>query len=183
MFLIILQSLFFFLPAYISNAIPIILEKFQLFTFLKTPIDFGYKLKGNFIFGSTKTFRGIIGGTIGGVLCCYLQHLIFVNFDSLRFLFLFSYQDIHILILGFLLGIGEGLGDLFKSFIKRRLGFASSAMCFPLDQMSFLGAVFLSCFYYKMNFSNLIVILIISPLIPLVANLLAYKIGLKKVWW
>jgi len=183
MFNIVFQSLFFFLPAYISNAVPVFLEKMRWFEFLKVPVDFGYKLNGNYLFGSTKTFRGIIGGTIGGILIIYLQSLAYIYIPGVQGWFLLSYDLPNILLLGFLLGTGEGLGDLIKSFFKRRMKLASSAPCFPLDQTSFLGALVLSLIYFPISALHILSILIISPLVPFIANLLAYKVGWKKVWW
>ncbi len=183
MFYIVFQSLFFFLPAYISNAVPVFLEKMHWFEFLKVPVDFGYKFRGNDLFGSTKTFRGIIGGTIGGLLTIYLQSLIYKHVPGVQGWFLLPYDLPNILWLGFLLGIGEGLGDLIKSFFKRRMKLASSAPSFPLDQMSFLGALGLSLLYFLPTPFHILSIIIISPLVPLIANLLAYRVGWKKVWW
>ena len=183
MFNIIFQALFFFLPAYISNAIPVFLAKTRMFEFLNIPVDFGTKIGKYDLFGKTKTYRGIIGGVVGGLLTVCFQAFLYESFPSLGGWFLIPYEFPAILWLGFLLGIGEGLGDLFKSFIKRRMKMASSAQSFPLDQLSFLGAVFLSYFYLHIPFYHLVVILIISPLVPFMANLLAYRLGWKKVWW
>lgn len=183
MFNIIFQSLFFFLPAYISNAVPVFLEKLHWFEFLRVPVDFGHRLRGNYLFGSTKTFRGIIGGAIGGIFTIFLQALLYNYVPASHGWFLLPYDLPNILWLGFLLGIGEGLGDLIKSFFKRRLQLASSAPSFPLDQMSFLGALGLSLLYFFPSPFHILSILIISPLVPLIANLLAYKVGWKKVWW
>lgn len=183
MFNIVFQSLFFFLPAYISNAVPVFLEKLRWFEFLKVPVDFGYKFRGHYLFGSTKTFRGIIGGAVGGVLTILIQSLLYMNVPSVQGWFLLAYDLPNILWLGFLLGLGEGLGDLIKSFFKRRMKLASSAPCFPFDQMSFLGALGLSLLFFSPSPFHILSILIISPLVPLIANLLAYRVGWKKVWW
>ncbi len=183
MFNIVFQALFFFLPAYISNAIPVFLAKTGWFKSLAVPVDFGRKFYGHDLFGSTKTFRGIIGGTVGGIITVMIQALIYIYFTFTRELFLIPYDLPVILVLGFLLGIGEGLGDLIKSFFKRRMRLASSAPCFPLDQTSFLGALILGYLYYPLSFYHILIILIVSPMVPLIANLAAYKTGWKKVWW
>lgn len=183
MFLVIIQALFFFAPAYISNAVPVFLTKVNWFKFLNVPVDFNYKPDGYNLFGKTKTYRGIVGGTIGGVVTVYLQSLLYAYFPDLHFLFLFQYDLPTVLILGFLLGIGEGLGDLFKSFIKRRLKIRSSAPAIPLDQSSFLMALLLAYLYHGPGLNHALAIIIISPLIPLTANVIAYRIGWKDVWW
>lgn len=180
---IILQALYFFLPAYISNAMPVLLEKFSLFKFLKIRVDFGTSFRGNALFGETKTYRGIFGGVLGGLFTVFIQALIYFYLPDLRFLYIFPYDAGQIIWLGILLGFGEGLGDLIKSFFKRRLNLKSSAPAFPLDQTSFLGALLLGYLFHPLPWQHLLVIILISPLVPLVANMLAYRIGWKKVWW
>lgn len=183
MFFVIFQSLFYFLPAYISNAMPVLLAKTGWLGLLNVPVDFGYKIGGNDLFGKTKTYRGIVGGVLGGIITVCLQAALYNFYPDTQSWFLLPYGMPEALLLGFLLGLGEGLGDLIKSFVKRRLKMQSSAPCFPLDQTSFLGAVFLSMMYFQLSLPHLATIIIISPLIPVVANYVAYRIGWKKVWW
>jgi CDP-2,3-bis-(O-geranylgeranyl)-sn-glycerol synthase len=180
---VIFQALFFFLPAYVSNAMPVLLARFKLFEFLAIPVDFGLKIGKFEVFGKTKTFRGIIGGIAGAMVVVFLQSLFFGFWGNVGNLFLFSFDVPSVFILGFYLGFGEGLGDLFKSFIKRRLNIHSSAPFFPFDQMSFFGALFLSSFYFVLPIEHTIAIVVISPLLPLIANIFAFRIGWKKVWW
>lgn len=181
--LIIIKALFFFLPAYLANAAPVLLAKLNVFRELAVPVDLGKKIGKNFIFGDTKTYRGIVGGIAAGVFTALAQYLIFSYLPQSHYLYLFNYGFIDSILLGTLMGLGEGLGDLIKSFIKRRIGFKSSSACFPLDQMSFLGALFLSFLIYLPPFEYILAILIMSPAIPVLANLIAYKLGWKKVWW
>ncbi len=183
MFLIIAKALYFFFPAYIANAVPVLLCRFRLFEFLNVPVDFNMKFGGEPMVGATKTWRGIIGGVFGAMLFIKVQFLIYEFFPSSAFLYLFPYEFPNILILGALFGLGEGFGDVIKSFIKRRLHVKSSAPFFPFDQFSFIGALLLSFLYFVPEVPYIIAILIISPLFPIVSNIVAYKLGWKKVWW
>ncbi len=183
MFFVVIQALFFFAPAYISNAVPVFLAKLDWFKFLNVPVDFNYKPDGYSLFGKTKTYRGIVGGTLGGGITIFIQALLYHYYPDSRFLFLFQYELPSVLILGLLLGFGEGLGDLIKSFFKRRLKMRSSSPAIPLDQSSFLMALLLSYSYRGPGIEHALAIIIISPLIPLTANVVAYKIGWKDVWW
>lgn len=179
----IIQALFYFLPAYIANACPVIFSRFGWWKFIAEPVDGGRKIGGAFVFGSTKTWRGVFTGVLGALLIILAQYLLGEYFTESRWFFLFEYEFPSILILGLLFGFGEGFGDLIKSFIKRRLKIDSSKPCLILDRSSFLGAVVLSLLYFSPPVEHILAILIISPLIPIVANLVAYKIGWKKVWW
>jgi CDP-2,3-bis-(O-geranylgeranyl)-sn-glycerol synthase len=135
------------------------------------------------IFGQTKTWRGIISGTLAGMIVALLQFLLHEVLPGREYLYLFRYTWDQALLLGFLMGMGEGVGDLLKSFIKRRLGLKSGTAMFPLDQLSFIGSLILCLPVYMPSSGHLWVIMLVSPFIPLIANLIAYKTGLKKVWW
>lgn len=181
--LIIIQALFFFLPSYVANGVPVILAKLRCCKHWNTPIDFHYKLGGQALFGESKTWRGLIGGILAAIAMTTLQYFLYIYVPSSHFLYLFPYQFISSIWLGFLLGLGEGLGDLIKSFIKRRLNRKSSTPFFPFDQMSFVGSLFLGWIFFPIPKAHIIALLIISPLMPVVANIVAYRLGWKKVWW
>lgn len=181
--LIIAQALFYFLPAYIANASTIILAHFKILESLNKPIDRNYIFKGQPLFGSTKTYRGFVGGTFFGILIVFLQALLFSFSPQSHFLFLFPYQLPNILLLGFLLGFGLLCGDLIKSFFKRRRGIKSTNPFVPFDQLDFLGALILAPIFFPISWQHITALLLISPLLPLFANLFAYLFGWKKVWW
>lgn len=104
-----------------------------------------------------KTWAGAIGGVMGGVLGAMLVCLIFNDKiveiqnsipDSARF----SYPYLHFAIIGFIGAILTEVGDLFESFIKRRVGIKDMGKIMPghggimdrIDGMSFASvAIFL----------------------------------------
>lgn len=183
MLIIVIKALFYFLPAYAANAMPILLAKYKVAEFLNVPVDFNIKLGGFLVFGRTKTYRGIIGGVFAALIIIILQILIYNAVPESHYLYLFQYEFPGILWLGVLMGLGEGLGDLIKSFFKRRLNLKSGTPFFPFDQMSFLGALLLSSIYYMPEFNYILAIVILSPALPIAANLIAYRLKWKKVWW
>lgn len=180
--LVIISALYFFLPSYIANAVPVLLAKFELFNFANIRVDLGYNYKGEPLFGTTKTYRGILGGIIGALSVVGLQSLLF-NIGFFNSISLLDYSMPSVLMLGFLMGLGEGAGDLLKSFVKRRFHLKSTAPSIPLDQSSFLLSLALCFLYVVPPWEVIVAILIMSPLIPIVTNIIAYKFGWKKVWW
>lgn len=183
MLLVLIQSLFFFFPAYCANMTPIIFAHFHLFEFLNLPIDLGKKLMGQPLFGSTKTYRGLICGTVIGILVTLFQYFLYVRFPELKPLFLFPYFFGSSLFLGFLLGFGVLLGDLVKSFFKRRFSIKSTDAFFPFDEMDYLGALLPVQLLFPISYQHFFLLLFLSPILPILANLVAYKLGWKKVWW
>lgn len=179
----VIQALYFFLPAYAANAAPVLLARYEIWEFLNVPVDFNLKLGGCSLFGKTKTWRGIIGGILAGMAMVIVQALIHIYMPQREYLYLIPYPLFSVVWLGLLMGFGEGMGDLAKSFVKRRMKLKSGARSFPLDQSSFLLALLLSFFYHVPSSGHIIAIIIISPFIPIAANIIAYKAGWKKVWW
>ncbi|MGZ8796222.1 MAG: CDP-archaeol synthase, partial [Thermoanaerobaculia bacterium] len=66
----IVEAVYMFLPAGVANATPPLLTRFFG---LGRPIDAGRSWRGQPIFGSHKTWLGLIGGTLAGVATFAVQ--------------------------------------------------------------------------------------------------------------
>ncbi len=169
----ILFSIWLIFPAYVANASAVLFKG-------KTPIDFGKKWKGKPIFGEGKTWRGFIGGGISGIIIGLIMNNIYQTFG----------KGIDSLIVLSSLSFGALLGDLIKSFFKRRIGKERGERWPIIDQIDFLlGAFFFSYvinrnwFLSNFKLSYIVFLLIFTPLIHLVTNIIAYVLRLKKVPW
>jgi CDP-2,3-bis-(O-geranylgeranyl)-sn-glycerol synthase len=97
-----------------TNGAPIIAARVFRSNFAR-PVDLGLCLHdGRPVFGSSKTWRGLVAAV---AVCALLA--VFLGYG-----FYF----------GAIFGLLAMVGDLFSSFVKRRLGLASSARFFGLDQ-------------------------------------------------
>lgn len=170
---LILQALWFILPAYFANSSPVI--GYKLFGKYNYPIDFGKKLKdGKRILGDGKTWNGLAFGVVVAILVGWLQSLAQATYNLSGFLPM-SFQ------LAFLLGFGALFGDLIKSFFKRRRGFERGKSWFPFDQIDFiLGAFLFSLILVPFNWKYLIILLIITPAIHWATNFIGFKLKFKK---
>lgn len=168
MWLLILKSLYFFLPAYLANMTPNLMKKVPWF---KLPIN---KER----LGSHKTWRGLIFGTLTGGLVFGLQRVAYEKgFQSLA---LIDYSDFSLL-LGFLLGAGALLGDCVKSYYKRKRGIKPGESWIPWDQLDFVfGGLIFSFFVYVPPVGVVIFLLIFSPLLHLAINYLGYLLGINE---
>jgi len=183
-FFVILQALFLALPGAFANPMPIVFDKLGLLKFLDVPVDFRRKLWGEFIFGTHKTWRGIVAGIFGGLLAAFLQILLYKFFPQSHSIFLFSYNSWSVLWWGFLVGLGALLGDLVKSFFKRRLHVPSGAPFFPFDQLDLLvGGIALGSLFYIPPWQYILILFVLTPLFHFLSNVGFYFLGLKKVWW
>ncbi len=105
----------FLIFLWVANGSPIVAARVLKSRFA-TPVDRGYKLKDGLpLFGSSKTWRGIVFS-----LCCTTGAAYFLNFP---------------LLFGLCFAILAMTGDLFSSFIKRRMGLAPSSQALFLDQL------------------------------------------------
>jgi len=168
----VLWAIIFILPAYFSNAFPVIVGG-------GTPIDFGKNFTdGKRLFGESKTIRGFLGGIFGGILAS----IIIVYFFPIP-LFDSSFSQF---LCGILLSIGAMVGDLVGSFIKRRVGI-SSGRPFILDQLSFLIVALLFAFVispsYFFDLYLIIFLFVITYIAHVISNYVANRLGLKNVPW
>ncbi|MGQ9543800.1 MAG: CDP-2,3-bis-(O-geranylgeranyl)-sn-glycerol synthase [Candidatus Bathyarchaeia archaeon] len=159
----ILYSIYIAIPAYIANAAPPIFGG-------GLPVDLGRRfIDGKRIFGANKTFRGLLTGLLCGSAAAFTMGTMI---------------SIHLIPLGFLASSGALLGDLLGAFIKRRLGFEPGAPFPILDQLDFIfGAVTLTHQIYNVTLGSMFILVVFTPPIHLMANFVAYRLGLKRNWW
>jgi len=176
---LILTTIWLLLPAYTPNNFAVIFGG-------GTPVDFGKKfIDGKRLLGDGKTIKGFVAGVLGGLFIAHVQ-LIVERCASFSF---FSSLEYHtFLALSFSLSFGALFGDAFGSFIKRRFGVERGASFPLLDQLGFL--VFALLFASRINefwrlYPNEVIIagFILTPLLHLTTNFIAYRLGLKEVPW
>src|SRR3989344_8476847 len=142
-----LQIIYLILPAAIANMMPVFIKN-NLKT-LAYPIDFNLKIKGKRIFGSHKTFRGLIFGIMGSIFVVFIQYLLQKNNIFLD-LNLVNYNILNPIKFGFLIGFFVLVFDAISSFIKRRMNFKPGEAFFILDQINGgMGFAFLIYIYSR----------------------------------
>jgi CDP-2,3-bis-(O-geranylgeranyl)-sn-glycerol synthase len=161
---LLIEAVKFIFPAYCANALPVVAGG-------GLPVDFGRKFfDGKPIFGKNKTYRGFFFGLAVGTVAGLVETVIF------------HYP----VLFGLLLSLGALLGDLAGAFLKRRLNIAPGGLLPVVDQVDFIvGAIVFSLpiFIDALSFELIVIVLIITPPIHLLTNLVAYKLGLKSNPW
>jgi len=175
----VIKTVWLLLPAYTPNNFAVLFGG-------GTPIDLGRKfIDGKRILGDGKTIRGFIAGVLGGLLVAHLQLLI-EKFVGFRLYSKLPYDQFFQL--AFLLAFGAMTGDAIGSFIKRRFG-VERGKCFPvLDQLTFLLVAYAfasisPAFGVLFTMKILIIGIVITPVLHLVVNVIAYVLKLKEVPW
>lgn len=174
----ILKCLYLMLPAYFANMAPVIVKKIELFDF---PIDFNRQINNKPIFGKNKTFRGFVFGVIFSVIIAYFQFLLY-NVEAFRGISFIDYKNW--LLLGFLIGLGALLGDLIKSFFKRRLGIKPGVRFVPFDQTDFvIGALVFIMPVFDLTFKIFITSLLLSFILHIIVNHIAFYLKIRNEKW
>ncbi len=179
--------LWIMMPAYIANTIAVL-------TGGKYPIDQGKTLAdGNRMLGDGKTWSGLVGGTLGGVMVGYTQ----LNFgDSFIHSFVNStpedlWGDRPFLVF-FLLSFGALFGDMSASFFKRRSSLKRGDKSPVLDMFDFIGmALFLTIVFGNGWLQSwlfdgvgpLFTLLLLTPILHRGVNIIGFKIGVKNEPW
>lgn len=171
---IIVEAIWLMLPAYISNPMAVVFGG-------GTPIDLGKNWSdGRRILGEGKTIRGLIAGTICGILAGLIQ----IWVSPLWFLGLFNLKVI------IAISFGALLGDIVKSFFKRRLGLSRGTSFILVDQLDFVIGAWVLAYafdplWFTENFTPeiMITVLILTPIFHRLTNIFGYHIKLKKEPW
>ena len=170
------NSLVYILPAYVANATACIFGGGK-------PVDLGrYFIDGRRLLGDGVTYRGFFFGLLFGCVTATFQGIL-LNLNTLGTPE-FQYDLLKWIYIGFLLSLGALFGDMVGSFIKRRLGIERGKPAPLLDQLDFV--VFAIIFAYPfapLPLDMIVTILIITPVIHLSGNIVAYLLGIKSIWW
>ena len=122
------------------------------------------------------------------------QYKLYSSVEIYKYYFIggsFPFGILILFIRAFFCGYGAAIGDLIGSFLKRRFNISSGAPFWLVDQLDFvifsiiiasIPALFLTG-YRAPDFNIIIFLLIITPAVDIIANTVAYVIGLKDVPW
>jgi CDP-2,3-bis-(O-geranylgeranyl)-sn-glycerol synthase len=145
----------------VANGAPLLAKK--LFgDVLARPLDGGRKLAdGQPVLGSSKTIRGVLIGMIATALLAPLLGMSWMT--------------------GLVIGAAAMAGDLFSSFLKRRMGLPPSSRAFGLDQIpeSLFPAV-AAMKELGLELADIILIVALFTVGGQVLSLLLFKIRLRE---
>jgi len=191
---IIAQAFWLILPAYIANASAKLVGGGM-------PIDFGKTYKdGKRILGDGKTWRGLIIGTLIGMIGGFGLSVgaIYINQIAPDIIIVSDFTRFPMMIpIVFSICFGALSGDIIESFFKRRVGKKRGQDWIPFDQLDFILGVLLFSFliagilqfagltqgnWFFNNFTiiHVLFLVIVTPFIHLLSNFLHKKIKNAK---
>jgi len=177
----VLFALWFFLPAGIANVVPVFAAKIPLIKRFDAPIDGGRSFRGKRIFGSHKTWRGMITGIIFGTLTLWLQQYLFGHAAWIRsFASAVDYAHLPTLIMGPLFAIGALGGDAIESFFKRQYGIAPGKGWFPFDQTDYIiGGAIATMPFVSLSLLHYVLLLVLWLIVHVLSTVIGYFLHLK----
>lgn len=179
---LLISTLYLFLPAYVANMAPVVATRLNIFPRLNVPIDGSTKETARPLFGVNKTYRGFVTGILASIAVVFIQ-LLFREDGAKNLFAKFPYTYGNFWLWGFLLGFGALAGDLVKSYFKRRLKIPAGQRWLPWDQLDMvLGGLFFGSFLYRFSLQQVLVLVVVSPLLILIVNLVSYWLKIKKNW-
>ena len=173
----VIVAIWVMLPAYIPNNVAVLVGGGR-------PVDGGRTMGGSRLLGDGKTWRGTVGGIAAGIALALLLNALNGPLTNDIELPLFSWG----IILAF--PIGALLGDILASFVKRRTG-RERGSAFPLvDQLDFvvvalIAGVLVDPGWMLSVFTPLVfaIVILVTPVLHLATNGIAYLVGLKNEPW
>ena len=180
----VLGAIYFMLPAYVANLSGLAFGGGE-------PIDGGKDFHdGSRLIGNGVTWKGFRNGTILGTVVGIILGIIGTFFGDLSAL-TGGIIDLHVygsvfggLVLGFLMAFGALFGDAVGSFLKRRMGLQSGEPAPIMDQLDFvIGALVLSLLVVRISLNLFLMIAILSIILHVGSNSIAYILGIKDVWY
>jgi len=176
---IVATAIWAMLPAYVPNNAAVLAGGGR-------PIDGGRTWGGRRILGDGKTWRGTAAGTLAGTALAIVLNAVY---DPVA-VSLGVAADPFPLLAGAGLALGAMVGDIGASFLKRRTGRERGAAFPGLDQLDFVvGALLVSGLFAPswtlatFDPPVLVAVLVLTPLLHVVTNAIAYVLGLKSEPW
>ncbi|MEY7852057.1 CDP-2,3-bis-(O-geranylgeranyl)-sn-glycerol synthase [Natrarchaeobius sp. A-rgal3] len=167
------------LPAYVPNNAAVLAGGGR-------PIDGGRTWGDKRVLGDGKSWRGTAAGILAGVaLAAVLTFFAPAVSDATGF-------DVPGFVPGAAVGLAAGamLGDILASFLKRRTGRQRGAMFPGLDQLDFvvvslpLTALLATEWFLEVfTLGVILVVVVLTPILHVTTNVIAYKLGLKNEPW
>ena len=167
------------LPAYVPNNVAVLAGGGR-------PIDGGREWRGARVLGDGKTWRGTAVGTAAGVALALVLNGVVDPASTVVGVDLPTFD----LRAAVGLAFGAMCGDVGASFLKRRSGRERGAAFPGLDQFDFVAGALLLAFLVAPGWATAVfslpvvaAVVVITPVLHVATNVVAYALGVKNEPW
>lgn len=176
-------ALWVYFGAAIGNMTPILVAKSSWAPLRNwtAPLDFGKTFRGKRIFGTHKTWRGLVTGMIVATIVLAVQQAIFRELPVIQdWIGGFDFASSPTFIVGPLLGLGALGGDAIKSFFKRQRGTPPGKSWFPFDQIDLpVGALVATWAFIHPTIAQASAAVLIGLAAQLISSYIGFRLHLK----
>ncbi len=171
------KAVWILIPAYAANGFPPLSRG-------KHPLDFYRNFSDHRrMFGAGKTVEGTFLGIVAGTAYGYLETLLYPTFQQAANFYGTSLPTMNIFV-AFMIALGAICGDLVGSFIKRRMNLPRGKEVLLLDQLNFvIGAAVFSFAFTQISLWMFLIMILITPIIHRIVNIIGYLLKLKNEPW
>ena len=176
---IVIVAFWAMLPAYVPNNAAVIAGGGR-------PIDGGREWNGKRLLGNGKTWRGTAAGIIAGLALAGLLTAAAPSVSESIGVDVPEFEPLAAVGLA----VGAMLGDILASFLKRRSGRERGAMFPGVDQLDFvvvslpLTALLATDWFFDVfTWEVILVVVVLTPVLHVTTNVIAYRLGLKNEPW
>ncbi|HEX8227596.1 MAG TPA: CDP-archaeol synthase [Candidatus Saccharimonadales bacterium] len=175
-------AFWFFLPAGIANMMPVFAALIPGLKKYDHPMDLNRTYRGKRIFGSHKTFRGLIAGVLSATVALWLQQVaVGHSADLAAWTSQVDYTAVPVLLLGPLFGLGALLGDAVESFFKRQIGRQPGQGWFPFDQTDYIiGGALATMPFIRLSLMQYALVIGLWLILHIASNYVGYFMGIKE---
>ena len=171
---LLITTVWLFLPAILANMAPVL---FKWVPLLDVPLDFKATFRGKRVFGSHKTWRGLVIGTLVATGVGYLQATLGSDMPYT----IVEYTPATGMMIGALLGFGALVGDAIKSFFKRQVDHPEGSPWLPFDQIDWIVGALIAVSIIEVVPLNIVVTsLVLFGLLHPLTNTIGYYLGIRS---
>ena len=175
------EVLYISLPAFAANMAPVVAARVNLWKSIALPIDANRTLRGRPLLGKNKTWRGLLTAILAGSCVSGIQYIFSA---TLALPAVLAHSLVLTLLWGAYVGLLCMMGDMIGSALKRAVGIDSGRPFVPIDQIDYVFAFLIGTSYLiGWSLSSGLFLLTFAFFANLIANVLAYALGIKSTYW
>ncbi len=180
------QAAYLLLPLIGSVICAAVVLVFDLWPWLRRPLDGGAIWRGQRVFGDNKTWRGVASAWVGCVATVALQKYVIADGAGDRAVI--DYGSVSAFALGTAFAVGAVVGELPNSFVKRQIGIAPGGrptgplipIFYTWDQIDALFAVWpLLLFWVRPSAALLVASFVVVFVVHQMVSLVGFLIGAR----
>ncbi len=177
---LIIACIYFYFPAAFANIGANIGRFIPFFKDIKTPVDFGLRIKGKRIVGDHKVMGSFMFGVVFGSLLGVVKFLLLDPF--MEPYLLLDLEFMQTVVLYTLMSTCALIGDIIKSILKRLFNIAPHKPWIPFDEIDHSTfSLLVTNIFFPLPWYVILLTITVYFFLHIGANIVGYKLRIKSV--